>query len=304
MGRGVNVDDIFFCGFNDKLQMASPERTLETVLAGLLADWKPTFLRLSLAMATNPRTASWLSTPAEYAAPMTHVIRWIGTHPGVYVMVTLRSDTSMIGRDEGHDDPEATGLPSDATTSPDRTRFPAGTDATYQALVDAFARDSFVLFGLTNEPGGDKLPSATIAAAMTHAVSVIRTEEDRLGVPHHLVAVQGNNWTSDVSYYATSPLREDGVVYEVHGYPPKPAAYTYANLPIILGEYGTLGDSASFYADVEAKQIPNLAWDFEPYSNCGPDMVTVTKSATDLTPTAWGLTVKAYLLAGARQREP
>jgi hypothetical protein len=215
----------------------------------------------------------------------------------VYVLVTLRSDSSMIGQDTVDGDPEATGLPSDGTTTPDASALPTGTDATYQALVDSFASDSYVLFGLSNEPGGDKLANATIAAAMTHAVGVIRAEEDRLGVPHHVISVQGNGWTSDISFYAASPIAADDVVYEVHGYPPATSSYTYANIPVILGEYGSLSDSASFYADVEAKQIPNLAWDFEPYSDCSPDLLTVNQSATNLVPSAWGSTVQAYLLA-------
>jgi hypothetical protein len=70
--------------------------------------------------------------------------------------------------------------------------FPTGTDATYVALVDTFGSAPNVLFGLTNEPGGDKLSNATIAAAMSHAVGTIRAEEDRLGVHHHIVSVQGN----------------------------------------------------------------------------------------------------------------
>ena len=132
---------------------------------------------------------------------------------------------------------------------------------------------------------------------MSHAVGVIRAEEDALGVPHHVVSVQGNGWTSDISFYAASPLPYDNVVYEVHGYPPPPSSYTYANIPVILGEYGTLTNAATFYADVEAKQIPNLAWDFESYSSCNPDLLQANQSATNLVPTAWGTTVKAYLLA-------
>jgi hypothetical protein len=182
-------------------------------------------------------------------------------------------------------------------TTPNATMFPTGTDATYVAMVDSFANAGFVLFGLTNEPGGDKLTSATIAAAMEHAVGTIRAEEDKLGVPHHVVSVQGNSWTGDISYYATNPISYDNVVYEVHGYPPATSSYTYPNLPVILGEYGSLasGTSDSFYADIEAKQIPNLAWDFDPYSNCAPDLVNVTHSATSLMPTAWGTIVKDYL---------
>jgi hypothetical protein len=118
-------------------------------------------------------------------------------------------------------------------------------------------------------------------------------------VPHHLVSVQGNGWTSDISFYAKSPLAYDNVVYEVHGYPPAQSSYTYANIPVILGEYGSLTNAATFYADVEAKQIPNLAWDFDSYSDCAPDLLQVNQSDTLLQPSAWGMTVQAYLLAHA-----
>ena len=301
MGRGVNTDDIFFCGYNGTLWMTSPEQDLETVVSGLISGWKPNFLRVSLAMDTDPTVTSWLSDAAQYKTPMTAVINAIGTNPGVYVLVTLRSDASMIGLDTADGDPEATGLPSSSTTTPDATSFPTGTDATYIALVDTFANSNFVLFGLSNEPGGDTLTDATIAAAMEHAVGVIRSEEDRLGVPHHIVSVQGNGWTSDISFYAASPapITYDNVVYEVHGYPPATSSYTYSNIPVILGEYGSLtsGTSAAFYADLETKQISSLAWDVDPYSPCAPDLVNVTQNATPLTPSAWGTIVQSYLLA-------
>ncbi|HEX8796793.1 MAG TPA: cellulase family glycosylhydrolase, partial [Polyangiaceae bacterium] len=296
-GRGVNIDDIFFCGYDNTLWMPTPDKTLETVVSGLVSGWKPTFVRISLSMDSYPTVVSWLTNASQYATPMTGVIDAIGANPGVYVLVTLRSDASMIGQDTADGDPEATGLPSDATTTPDKTKFPTGTDAVYQALVDAFGSKSFVLFGLTNEPGGNKLSNATISAAMSHAVGVIRAEEDKIGVPHHIVSVQGNGWTSDISFYASSPLPYPDVVYEVHGYPPATASYTYANIPVIIGEYGSLTDSTAFYADVEAKQIPNLAWDFDSYSNCSPDLLQVNQSATNLVPTAWGMTVQNYLLA-------
>ena len=295
MGRGVNLDDIFFCGYDNTLWMSNPDQTLETIVTGLMSVWKPSFVRISLGMDSYPTVTSWLTNAAQYKTPMTGVIQAIGANAGVHVLVTLRSDASMIGQDTVDGDPEATGLPSDSTTTPNATSFPTGTDATYIALVDTFANDGYVLFGLTNEPGGNKLSSATISAAMSHAVGVIRAEEDRLGVPHHIVSVQGNGWTSDISSYATTPLPYDNVVYEVHGYPPPAASYTYSNIPVIIGEYGSLTNSTAFYADVEAKQIPNLAWDFEPYSDCSPDLLMVTTSATTLTPTAWGTTVMNYL---------
>ncbi len=176
--------------------------------------------------------------------------------------------------------------------------FPSGTDALYEALVEAFANDKFVLFGLTNEPGGNKLSDQQLSRAMSHAVSTIRAKEDALGVPHHLVSVQGNAWTSDISVYGKTPLTQDNVVYEVHGYPPGNSSYTYANLPVIIGEYGSLDETSAtaFYADIESKQLSNLAWDFEPYSNCAPDLVDVDNSPTNLTPSnGWGTLVKAYL---------
>jgi hypothetical protein len=226
---------------------------------------------------------------------MTNVIDSLTKNPGVYVLVTLRSDASMIGHDVVDGDPEGTGIPSDSTTTPDKTKFPTGTDATYTALVDTFATSSSVLFGLTNEPGGNKLTNATISAAMSHAAGAIRAEEDKLGVPHHVVAVQGNAWTSDISFYSSSPLPYDNVVYEVHGYPPPTASYTYSNIPVIIGEYGSLTNSSSFYADVESKQIPNLAWDFDPFSDCAPDLLAVTQSAINLVPSSWGQTVMSYI---------
>jgi hypothetical protein len=302
MGRGVNMDDIFLCGFNGSLSLASPGDTVSTLADNLITGWKPNFIRISLAMATNAKTVSWFTDTTTYAQPMTDVIRAIGKHENVYVLVTVRSDSSMIGQDQVHGDPEATGIPSDSSTTPDKTAFPRGTDPLYEALVDTFANDAFVLFGLTNEPGGNQLSPDQIKAAMDHAVSTIRAEEDKLGVPHHLVSVQGNNWTSDISFYHNAPLTQDNVVYEVHGYPPSSDSYTYSDLPVILGEYGSLdsGSAPAFFADVEKKQVPNLAWDFDPYSNCQPDLVNVDQSPSNLTPTDWGTLVKNYLATNAQ----
>jgi hypothetical protein len=277
IGRGVNADDVYLCGYNGSLWMNNSESALTTMTTSLVSQWKPTFVRVSLGMDSYTQT-SW---SGSYATAMTNVIDAIGATPGVYVLVTLRSDASMPKWNNN----DATGLPTPST------------DATYRALVDTFAKSKNVLFGLSNEPGGSSLSNGQIRTAMDHATGVIRAEEDKLGVPHHIVSVQGNGWTSDISFFAQTPLTYDNVVYEVHGYPPPASSYTYSNIPVIIGEYGTLANSAAFFADIEAKQIPSLAWDFDSYSDCTPDLLSITQSASNLVPSPWGATVKAYLLA-------
>jgi hypothetical protein len=307
MGRGVNVDDIFLCGYNNTLYLTDPDTVDETVMSGLIATWKPNFLRISLSMMSYTTTASWLEDPAQYKTPTTNVINAIGKNPGVYVLVTLRSDASMMVGDPNNED--ATWIPSDSTTTPNAAEFPMGTDPVYVALVDAFAHASFVMFGLSNEPGGNVQPAATISAAMNHAVGTIRAEEDKLGVPHHIVSVQGTAYTSDLQLYTVSPspITYDNVVYELHYYPglggETPSNYQYATtLPMIVGEYGDFTSAvpqSGFYTDMEAMHIPNLAWDFEPYSNCAPDLLNVTDNDMELQPTAWGTSVQAYLTSHA-----
>jgi Cellulase (glycosyl hydrolase family 5) len=300
MGRGVNLDDIFFCGYDNTLWMPEPGGELQAVVEGLISGWQPNFIRLSLSMASY-QTVSWFADVDQYQKPMVAVVRAIGKHAGVHVLLTLRSDASMIGQDMQHGDPEATGIPSDSKTTPDKTKFPTGTDAVYSALVDEFKNDAFVAFGLTNEPGGNLLSNDQIRGAMDHAVATIRAEEDKLGVPHHIVAVQGQGWTGDISFYAQKPLAYENVVYEVHGYPPAAKSYTYDNIPVIIGEYGSLDTATAppFFMDLETKQLSNLAWDFDSYSNCAPDLLEVNKTSTNLVPSDWGLLVLAYLIDNA-----
>ena len=287
MARGVNVSDVFFCGYNNTLWVSDPQTTLETVFSGLMNDWHPTFVRMSLGMHSYV-DKNWTTGDATYTTPTTNAINFLGSYPNVHVLVTLRSHSSMTETDAGN---EATYIPTSAT------------DATYRALVDTFANAKFVMFGISNEPG--TISSSSLVPVMSHAVSVIRAEEDRLGVPHHLVAVQGRQWTSDISFYASSPLPYDNVVYEVHGYEPSSSQYNYSNIPVIIGEYGPSSQSngstvsSTFLNDIEAKQIPNLAWTFEPYSDCRPSLLQTTHSATSLIPTTWGTQVKNYLLSHA-----
>ncbi|MFO0551637.1 MAG: cellulase family glycosylhydrolase [Polyangiaceae bacterium] len=289
VGRGVNVDDMFLCGYNYGFWMSNPggDQALGAVFDALVAEWHPTFLRLSLSMNSFSPVVGWTSDNA-YKTAMTNIIKGLGAHPNTYVLVTLRSDTTMVepnGGSCGQGD-DAICLPSNAT------------DDVYRALVTTFKDDAFVLFGIANEPGGLSSTDSDIRSRMDHAVSVIRAEEDQLGVPHHIVSVQGNQWTSKIGFYDNDPLPYDNVVYEYHSYPPTSAGYTMSNIPVIIGEYGPLnGDTSfasSFYNDVEAKSIPNLAWSLSPYSNCAPDLTQVTYDDS-LTTTAWGQVVRTYL---------
>jgi hypothetical protein len=307
MGRGVNVDDLFLGGGNNPLgRVPDAGGTLQTLIATVISQWKPTFLRISLGMDSYPNPVSWVTgvgDAATYKTPMTQVITSIASQ-GVYVLVSLRSDTSMTQTyGEGSDIPTPT------------------TDAVYKALVDSFSSSPYVMFGISNEPGGQTMEDAgAIASVMSHAVYVIRTEENRLVVPHHIVAVQGTNYTHNIYYYNTAPLVDcgglpcDNVVYEYHGYEPMttttpPNTYLCPNIPVIVGEYGpqqgsggsnwdygdpVVFDAGGFYQNVEANKIPNLAWDMEPFSDDSPDLVYVTGN-TGLDASTWGAVVKTYL---------
>ena len=146
---------------------------------------------------------------------------------------------------------------------------------------------------------------------MNHAVGTIRAEEDKLGVPHHLVVGAGQRLMRPISSFYTatpSPITHDNVVYELHYYPgmagETPSSYQYSStLPMIVGEYGdftTQVTQSGFYADMESKMIPNLAWDFDDFSGCAPDLLDTTKDPTKLEPTAWGMTVQSYLTMHAQ----
>jgi hypothetical protein len=285
VGRGVNVDDLFLGGYNYTLWMATAdaEAALTNTLSNLISQWHPTLLRLSLNMSSwSAKHVSWLANPAEYRQPMERVINKIGDSAGVYVMVTLRSDESM----------------SVCNASDDATCFPeAATNAVYRALVDSFANKPHVMFGVSNEPGGNVKTPAELRQAMSAAVDAIRTRERELGVPEHIVVVQGDDWTSTIDFYSAQPLTQTNVVYEYHSYPPAANGYTFSNIPVIIGEYGSLTQSTAdaLYRDVEGKQISTLAWYFSPYSAVWPPLLDVTHDASKINPNSWGTIVRNYL---------
>ncbi len=287
-GRGVNIDDLSLSYYYNYSEPAAEEE-LKAIVAGLISNWKPNFIRVALNM--NSMGASWLTNPDQYRTPMMNVINGIGAHLGVYALVTLQSDSTMDGCDT-----DDVCVPSSST------------DDVYRALVDSFKDAPFVLFGVSNEPGGMSLSDEQISSAMSHAVDVIRAREDELDVPHHLVAVQGNNWSSKLDFYDQAPLQYDNVVYEYHSFPPQSSGaegYTYLSIPVIIGKYGPpltsdLPGAAAFFADVEAKSIPTLAWILSPYNGGAPNLTAYTRTSSSLMPTVWGERVQSYLLDHAQ----
>lgn len=320
MGRGVNMDDIFLCGGNSSLgatDIANSVKALKTMANVVVNDWKANFIRVSLAMNSGYSETSWLDGSGKttpYANAMIDFIKTLAGHPGVYVLVTLRSDSTM---EMSYGDNEATFVPTSSTA------------AVYKALVDSFSSCPIagqcanfqsperILFGVTNEPGfynHSKVPEV-----LTPAVKAIRDEEDFIQSPHHIVAVQGDEFSSVIDYYSVHRVAYDNVVYELHFYPQAwgrttsaPIMYTYTYpyvedvpeggvpgaipIPVIVGEYGDV-DTAALLRDLETKQIPSLAWDFNGYSNCYPNVVNPSHNydATTFTPTSYGSIVRGYL---------
>jgi hypothetical protein len=292
MGRGVNIDDLLFCGYNYNFQTlgSSAEADVKTVIDEAVMEWHANFLRISLYMDSyGSTTISWASDTNGYASAMTRIVNYVGTqYPGTYVLLTLRSDASMD-------------CPSEPACVPTANTVPV-----YQALLDSFANDSFVVFGLSNEPA--PATAADLIAAMNLGVAAIRGEETKLGVPQHLISVQTMGSTG--SFTTTSIQPSGNILYEVHYYPTLaaqgPDYYSdYApTFPMLVGEYGDFGSSgnttsASFFKDMEDMQIPSLAWDFDPLNNCAPDLLNINSgnAVSPVTASAWGQVVQAYLAA-------
>jgi hypothetical protein len=289
VGRGVNIDDLLFCGYNYNFQTlgSSAEADVKTVIDEAVGQWHSNFLRISLYMDSYGSVIDWASDTNGYASAMTRIVKYVGAqYPGTYVLLSLRSDASMD-------------CPSEPACVPTASTVPV-----YKALVDSFANDSFVLFGLSNEPA--PATTADLIAAMNLGVVAIRAEETKLGVPQHLIAVQSMGSTG--SFTATSIQPSGNILYEVHYYPGLggggPDYYSaYAStFPMLLGEYGDFGSSgdtssASFFKDMETLQISSLAWDFDPLNDCAPDLLDINtgNAVSPVTASPWGQVVQPYL---------
>jgi hypothetical protein len=313
MGRGVNIDDIFLGGYNCNFWMGSEAETaLLDTAAVLLDSWKPSFVRVSLAMSSYYQSpdcegavlANW-TEPVEsntYKASMTNVINAL-TRGGAYVLLTVRTDQTMVRwNDETSSEPcDCTGSCDSATCVPTPE-----TDAVYRALVDSFWDNPRVMFGITNEGGGFYPAASELHSLMSRTVDLIREQESTHGSAEHLISVQSTGYTSASSDYATNPLSQTNVVYEHHGYPPED--FVFSNIPIIIGEYGPsdwTGEDVSSLDGItdafETSQVPSLAWIFEPMNGVTPPLVSGwsgnARTEANLETTAFGDLVRSYLLA-------
>ena len=193
-----------------------------------------------------------------------------------------------------------------------------------EALVTALGGKPQVIFGVANEPqlNDNGLLDDECWTAMNDAVAAIRAKETQLGVPHHLVSVQGTRgWARVLDYYVANPIGAGGganVVYETH-------VYDHADLfddrfedpkltlPVIIGEFGpadvgqglvmTMDECDELMERAEAIDVPWLAWSF--HQACPPNLIeehgTTAQQCGSLpagmsvTPTPWGTRVKDRL---------
>jgi endoglucanase len=270
VGRGANLHDTRSCGLTTDAGapladspegLAEVKRRIDT-----LTEWKANFIRLAL---ESRRTQDNYLSDANYRALVKEIVDYIGTKPGVYVLVSLWIDPSF--------DPK--GSPT------------AATNAVLEQLAKDFYNYDYVMFGVSNEPeeNFDGAQDAEVWAKMNAAVAAIRGAEAALGTNRHLIAVQGTrDWARVLDYYVTHPITAGGgtnVVYETHIYN-APGEYDalFVNpgktLPVILGEFGpindefhkaTLADVQTLMDKAKAAKIPHLAWTFHQF--CPPNLI-------------------------------
>jgi len=271
-GRGANLQDTRSCG--DTTDEGAPLHDnaaglgeVKRRIDALTGDWKANFIRLTL---ESRRGQDNYLTDANYRSLVKEIVDYIGTKPGVYVMVSIWLDPSL----------DAKGWPTDTTNQ------------ILSQLTRDFYDRSYVMFGVSNEPeeNYDGALDAQVYERMNSAVTAIRAAEAGMGSNRHLVAVQGTReWARDLSYYVAHPITAGGganIIYETHVYN---AAKDFdglflspaKTLPVVIGEYGPVDDEShkATLTDVETllnqattAKIPFLAWTF--HQNCSPNLIS------------------------------
>src|SRR5450759_4614025 len=172
IGRGANLHDTRSCGggtmvggtpINDNATGVTEVKRRIDVLTD---TWKATFIRLALE--TDKAGYSYVEN-TTYRSNIIEIVNYIGTKPGVYVLVSIWQDPSL----------DANGWPT------------AATNAILAQLAQDFYASPHVLYGVSNEPENnfDGAQDAQVWTRMDNAVAAIRAAENALGGANHHIAV-------------------------------------------------------------------------------------------------------------------
>ncbi len=295
-GRGANLHDTRSCDactYDD----AGADEVIRRMDV-LTDDWGANFLRLALESYGDDGgfRNTWQNALADsaYLADIHRIVEHATAKPSVYVLMSIWQDPTL----------DSLGWPTDSTRD------------LWRLLAREFANDPKVLFGLVNEPEDnfDGAQDAACWAAMNQTVQAIRDVEDELGVPHHVITVQGTgDWARRLDYYVTHPITAGGgdqIAYEVHVYDPESSFADEwigpaATLPVIIGEHGpidgsmTVADCVALEEQAEAHGVPWLAWTF--HQNCSPNLIVDNSGdngcgvGMPIVATSWGDVVRARL---------
>ncbi len=280
IGRGANLHDTRSCGggtqndgtpINDGVVGVDEVKRRIDVLTDL---WKASFIRLAL---ESRRPQDSYVADANYRSKIKEIVDYIGTKPGVYVLVSIWIDPSL----------DLNGWPT------------AATNTILAQLAQDFYASPHVLYGVSNEPENnfDGAQDAQVWTRMNDAVAAIRAAESPLGPNRHIVTVQGTrDWARDLSYYVAHPITAGGganVAYETHIYN-SPAEFASLllvaptrSIPVIVGEFGPINDEwhkaavndmQTLMDMAKANNIPHLAWTFHQY--CPPNLIADTPGVT------------------------
>jgi hypothetical protein len=285
IGRGFNIHDTRSCNactWNQPNVNEVKRRVDEAV------SWGATFLRLNLeSYGSSGGRVHWqnVTQDATFLDHVIEIVDHIGTHPGVYVLVSLWHDPTF----------NSMGWPTAATIP------------VWELLATELRDRSHVMYGLVNEPqsNNDGRYDQDVWKAMNDVVAAIRRVQDHIGAHRNIIAVQGTRgWARSVDYYRTNPITAGGgenIVYETHPYNSpndfwdlyERAAQT---IPVIIGEFGPFSSMTTEHAETmmeraEKLGIPYLAWTF--HQRCPPNLLVDHSNGgcgvgMPLEPTAWG----------------
>jgi endoglucanase len=284
VGKGANIHDTRSCN-RCAYQQPNPDEVKRRI-DELVDIWGADFLRLALEAYPSAdgrvHYANVLEDPG-YLADIVEIVEHVATKDGVYVEISLWVDPTLTDY----------GWPSEQTVD------------VWRVLAETFAEHPNVIFGVVNEPewNYDGALDSQVWEAMTMVVNAIRKVEDSLGVPHHLIAVQGTGgWARFLDYYVDNPIQSDNIAYEVHVYDPA-SEFTdrfidpAQHIPVIIGELGpasgymTLEDTQQLMDLAEQHGVPYLGWTF--HERCPPNLLQLLPSDScgvnmPLVPTEWG----------------